>query len=63
MSAPNTNPRQFHDPSTSDEYEVENVLSCGRLLVRYTTGAWAGKRSTVDPQYRKPSDDGEHEVQ
>jgi len=45
------------DPHPDDEYEVENVLSCGRLLVRYTTGAWAGKRSTLDPQYKRENND------
>lgn len=63
MSAPSSNPRQFHDPDPDDEYIIIDELGCGRLLVQYITGAWAGKRSTVDPQYKKPSDDGEHEVQ
>lgn len=57
MSTPNTNPRQFHDPDPDDEYIIIGELACGRLLVQYTTGAWAGKRSTVDPNYRREEND------
>ena len=56
MSQPDAN-LLHKDPHPSDEYEVEDVLGCGRLLVRYTTGKWAGKRSTVDPNYNREKHD------
>lgn len=62
MSAPSTTPRQFHDPDPDDEYIIIDELGCGRLLVQYITGAWAGKRSTVDPQYKRENNENEQAV-